>query len=140
MFGFCVVYSSLIKPITIHQVTVLQLTALEMLPLTAPCWKIYIIYFLPLIWVEDCRFPEVMAVFDGHRNCTNRLYSVENVTCCHHIWGMYNMSPLTRSTVKYGMPLDERVSGGKIKKKRNEHKGDWERGRGQFTYSVKSQL
>lgn len=111
-----------------------------MLPLTAPCWKIYIIYFLPLIWVEDCRFPEVMAVFDGHRNCTNRLYSVENVTCCHHIWGMYNMSLLTRLTVKYGMPLDERVSGGKIKKKTNEHKGDWERGRGQFAYSVKSQL
>lgn len=51
------------------------------------------------------------------------------------------MSPLTRSTVKYGMPLDERVSGGKIKKKIiNEHKGDWERGRGQFTYSVKLQL
>lgn len=97
-------------------------------------------YFLPLIWVEDCRFPEVMEVFDGHRNCTNRLYSVENVTCCHHIWGMYNMSPLTRLTVKYGMPLDERVSGGKIKKKTNEHKGDWERGRGQFAYSVKSQL
>lgn len=50
------------------------------------------------------------------------------------------MSPLTRLTVKYGMPLDERVSGGKIKKKTNEHKGDWERGRGQLTYSVKSQL
>ena len=27
------------------------------------------------------------------------------------------MSLLTRLTVKYGMPLDERVSGGKIKKK-----------------------
>lgn len=27
------------------------------------------------------------------------------------------MSPLTRLTAKYGMPLDERVSGGKIKKK-----------------------
>lgn len=28
------------------------------------------------------------------------------------------MSLLTRLTVKYGMPLDERVSGGKIKKKK----------------------
>ena len=63
---------------------------------------------LPLALNDDWT-TELVCIFEGHKNWTNKIGSLGNVRSCHHIWGIYNMSPFWRLTVKWGMPCDDNL-------------------------------
>lgn len=63
---------------------------------------------LPLVLNDDWT-TELVCIFEGHKNWTNKIGSLGNVRSCHHIWGIYNMSPFWRLTVKWGMPCDDNL-------------------------------
>jgi len=63
---------------------------------------------LPLVLNDDWT-TELVCILEGHKSWTNKIGSLGNVRSCHHIWGIYNMSPFWRLTVKWGMPCDDNL-------------------------------
>ena len=63
---------------------------------------------LPLVLNDDWT-TELVCIFEGHKNWTNKIGSLGKVRSCHHIWGIYNMSPFWRLTVKWEMPCDDNL-------------------------------
>ena len=63
---------------------------------------------LPLALNDDWT-TELVCILEGHKNWTNKIGSLGTVRSCHHIWGIYNMSPFWRLTVKWGMPCDDNL-------------------------------